>query len=57
MKKQPKKLVLKKKTLRDLTAHDAGEVKGGWWAYQRGFLLSHPVLQEVPLAVRALPRR
>jgi hypothetical protein len=29
MKKQPKKLVLKKETLRDLAAHDAGEVKGG----------------------------
>ncbi len=29
MKKQPKKLTLNKETLRDLMAHDAGEVKGG----------------------------
>ncbi len=29
MKKQPKKLTLKKETLRDLTAPNAGEVKGG----------------------------
>ncbi len=29
MKKQPKKLTLNKETLRDLTAHNAGAVKGG----------------------------
>ncbi len=29
MKKQPKKLTLNKETLRDLTAQNAGEVKGG----------------------------
>jgi hypothetical protein len=29
MKKQPKKLVLKKETLRDLTVQRGGEVKGG----------------------------
>ncbi len=29
MKKQPKKLTLNKETLRDLTAKNAGEVKGG----------------------------
>jgi len=29
MKKQPKKLTLNKETLRDLMAHNAGEVKGG----------------------------
>ncbi len=27
--KKPKKLTLNKETLRDLTAHNAGEVKGG----------------------------
>ena len=29
MKKQPKKLILRKETLRDLAVHNAGEVKGG----------------------------
>ncbi len=29
MKKQPKKLALSKETLRDLLAHNAGEVNGG----------------------------
>jgi hypothetical protein len=29
MKKQPKKLTLNKETLRDLTAHNAGEIKAG----------------------------
>ncbi len=29
MKKQPKKLTLNRETLRDLTAHNAGGVKGG----------------------------
>jgi hypothetical protein len=33
MKKNIKKLILKKETLRDLTARNAGEVKGGRKSY------------------------
>jgi hypothetical protein len=44
MKKQPKKLVLKKETLRDLTVRNGEEVKGGrskGWSCYKGCFTYH----------------